>query len=166
MVKHFLRDDDLSPAQQREVLQLAVELRNNRFQAQPLTGPQAVAVILDKPTLRTQVSFATGIAELGGYPLLVDGKLAQIGVRESIADTTRVLDRQVAAIVWRTYGQERIDEMAGLSRVPVINALTDQFHPCQILADLAAVADLRGGVEHLPGLTLTYVGDGANNMAH
>lgn len=166
MVKHFLRDDDLSPAQQREVLQLAVELRNNRFQSQPLTGPQAVAVILDKPTLRTQVSFATGIAELGGYPLLVDGKLAQIGVRESIADTTRVLDRQVAAIVWRTYGQERIDEMAGLSRVPVINALTDQFHPCQILADLAAVADLRGGVDQLPGLTLTYVGDGANNMAH
>lgn len=163
-LRHFLRDDDLTPAEQREVLELGLAFREDRFVRRPLDGPRAVAFITDKPTLRTQVSFATGIAELGGFPLVVDGNLAQIGVRESIADTTRVLDRQVAAIVWRTYGQDRIEEMAAASRVPVVNALTDGFHPCQILADLLTVAQLRGGVAALPGTTLAYVGDAANNM--
>ncbi|WP_125775364.1 ornithine carbamoyltransferase [Antribacter gilvus] len=162
--RHFLRDDDLSPGEQREVLELGLAFRQDRFVRRPLAGPRAVAFITDKPTLRTQVSFATGIAELGGFPLLVDGNLAQIGVRESIADTTRVLDRQVSAIVWRTYGQDRIEEMASVSRVPVINALTDDFHPCQILADLLTVAQLRGGAGALPGTTFAYVGDAANNM--
>lgn len=166
MTRHFLRDDDLSPAEQREVLDLALAFRDDRFVRTPLRGPQAVAILFDKPTLRTQVSFATGVAELGGFPLVVDGKLAGIGVRESISDTTRVLDRQAAAIVWRTYGQDRIEEMAAISRVPVVNALTDSFHPCQILADLLTVAQHRGGVDALAGQTFTYVGDGANNMAH
>ncbi|MDR0483512.1 MAG: ornithine carbamoyltransferase [Cellulomonadaceae bacterium] len=164
--RHFLRDDELSPAEQREVLDLGLAFRSNRQHRQPLAGPQAVAFITDKPTLRTQVSFLTGIAELGGFPLMVDGSLAQIGVRESIADTTRVLDRQVSAIVWRTYGDDRIQAMAEVSRVPVVNALTDGFHPCQILADLLTVAQHRGGVEALAGQTLTYLGDGANNMAN
>ena len=164
MTRHFLRDDDLTPAEQKAVLELGLALRADRFARRPLEGPRAVAFITDKPTLRTQVSFATGIAELGGFPLLVDGNLARIGVRESIADTTRVLDRQVSAIVWRTFGQERIDEMAAVSRVPVVNALTDQFHPCQILADLLTVAQHRG-IEALPGTTFAYVGDAANNMA-
>ncbi|MEU4365368.1 ornithine carbamoyltransferase [Promicromonospora sp. NPDC023987] len=163
MTRHFLRDDDLTPAEQKAVLELGLTLRADRFARRPLEGPRAVAFITDKPTLRTQVSFATGIAELGGFPLLVDGNLARIGVRESIADTTRVLDRQVSAIVWRTFGQERIDEMAAVSRVPVVNALTDQFHPCQILADLLTVAQHRG-IEALPGTTFAYVGDAANNM--
>ena len=164
-VRHFLRDDDLTPDQQREVLELAAAFRDDRQLRQPLAGPRAVAFITDKPTLRTQVSFATGIAELGGFPMLVDGNLAQIGVRESIADTTRVLDRVVSAIVWRTFGQDRIEQMAQVSRVPVINALTDSFHPCQILADLATIAQHRGGVRALAGQTLAYVGDCANNMA-
>ncbi|WP_435735715.1 ornithine carbamoyltransferase [Cellulosimicrobium sp. PMB13] len=164
--RHFLRDDDLTPAEQRRVLEIALAFRDDRTFRQPLSGPQAVAVLFDKPTLRTQVSFATGIAELGGFPLVVDGRLAGIGVRESIADTTRVLDRQVSAIVWRTYGQDRIEEMAAVSRVPVVNALTDDFHPCQILADLLTVAQHRGGTAALAGQTLAYVGDGANNMAH
>ncbi|WP_369372107.1 ornithine carbamoyltransferase [Promicromonospora sp. Populi] len=164
MTRHFLRDDDLTPAEQKAVLELGLALRADRFARRPLDGPRAVAFITDKPTLRTQVSFATGIAELGGFPLLVDGNLAGIGVRESIADTTRVLDRQVSAIVWRTFGQERINEMAAVSRVPVINALTDQFHPCQILADLLTIAQHRG-LDSLPGTTFAYVGDAANNMA-
>jgi ornithine carbamoyltransferase len=166
MVRHFLRDDDLSPAEQREVLALALAFREDRFVRRPLAGPRAVAVIFDKPTLRTQVSFATGIAELGGFPLAVDGNLARIGVRESVADTARVLGRQVAAIVWRTFDQSRIEEMAAVGGVPVVNALTDQFHPCQILADLTTVAQHRGGLDALAGQTLAYVGDGANNMAH
>jgi ornithine carbamoyltransferase len=165
-IRHFLRDDDLSPAELRSVLELALAFRDDRFIRSPLVGPRAVAVIFDKPTLRTQVSFTAGIAELGGFPLVVDGKLAGIGRRESVTDTTRVLDRQVAAIVWRTHAQSRLDEMAAVSRVPVINALTDQFHPCQVLADLATIAQHRGGVGRLAGRTLAYVGDGANNMSH
>ena len=166
MTRHFLRDDDLTPREQAEVLELALAFRDDRFIRTSLSGPRAVAVIFDKPTLRTQVSFLTGIAALGGYPLPVDGTLARIGVRESIADTARVLGRQVAAIVWRTHAQTRIEEMAALAGVPVVNALTDEFHPCQVLADLTTVAQHRGGVASLPGTTLAYVGDGANNMAH
>lgn len=165
MTRHFLRDDDLTPAEQKTVLELGLALREDRFARRPLEGPRAVAFITDKPTLRTQVSFAAGIAELGGFPLVVDGNLAKIGVRESIADTTRVLDRQVSAIAWRTFGQDRIEEMAAVSRVPVINALTDDFHPCQILADLLTVAQHRG-LDALPGTTFAYVGDAANNMGN
>lgn len=166
MTRHFLRDDDLSPAEQREVLVLALALREDRFSHRPLAGPRSVAVIFDKPTLRTQVSFSAGIAELGGHPLLVDGNLAKIGIRESVADTARVLGRMCAAVVWRTFEQSRVEEMARYAGVPVVNALTDAFHPCQLLADLTTVAQHCGGVGSLPGTTLAYVGDGANNMAH
>jgi len=166
MVRHFLKDDDITPAEQRTILELTEKLRAQPYYEQPLLGPKAVAFITDKPTLRTQASFAIGIAELGGYPFMVDGNLAQIGVRESIADTTRVLDRMVSAIVWRTYADERIQEMAAISKVPVINALTDGYHPCQILADLSTIAQHTGGVRALPGKVLTYIGDGANNMAN
>jgi ornithine carbamoyltransferase len=109
------------------------------------------------------VSFSVGIAELGGYPLVIDAATSQLGRGESIEDTTRVLERQVAAIVWRTFGQDRIDAMADVSRVPVINALTDDFHPCQILADLQTIREHK---RRLGGLVLTYAGDAANNMAH
>lgn len=163
MTRHFLRDDDLTPAEQATVLARAAELKKDRFSLRPLAGPRVVALIFDKPTLRTQLSFTVGVAELGGHPMVVDGNLAQIGTRESIADVTRVVERQVAAIVWRTYGQDRIEEMATNSTVPVVNALTDDFHPCQILADLLTITEHKG---ELAGLTMTYVGDGANNMAH
>ena len=165
-MSNFLRDDDLTPGQQADVLRLGDLLSKDRFARRPLEGPRAVAVIFDKPTLRTQVSFTTGIAELGGYPLVVDGNLAQIGTRESISDVAKVIGRQVAAIVWRTHAQARLEEMAAVAGVPVVNALTDDFHPCQVLADLLTVAQHRGGVESLPGTTLAYVGDGSNNMAH
>jgi ornithine carbamoyltransferase len=163
MTRHFLRDDDLSPAEQHLVLDLALQMKTDRHRHRPLTGPRSVALIFDKPTLRTQLSFSVGVAELGGHPITVDGRLAGIGERESIADSTRVISRQVAAIVWRTFGQERIEEMAAVSSVPVVNALTDQFHPCQILADLLTIREQKGS---LPGRTLAYLGDAANNMAH
>jgi ornithine carbamoyltransferase len=162
-MRHFLRDDDLSPAEQAEVLDLADQLRGDRFARRPLEGPAAVAVMFDKTSTRTRISFSVGIAELGGYPLIMDTQTSQLGKGETIEDTTRVLDRQVAAIAWRTSGQERIEAMAAVSAVPVINALTDEFHPCQVLADLQTVRAARG---RLAGLTLTYLGDGANNMAH
>jgi ornithine carbamoyltransferase len=166
MTRHFLRDDDLTPAEQREVLELALRLKADRFAERPLAGPRAVAILFDKPTLRTQLSFTVGVAELGGHPMVVDGNLAQIGVRESVEDTARVLGRQVAAVVWRTFEQSRLETMARYAGVPVVNALTDQFHPCQGLADLLTVAEHVGGVDALRGRTLAYVGDGANNMAH
>jgi ornithine carbamoyltransferase len=161
--RHFLRDDDLTPAEQLAVLDLAGAMKQDRYARRPLDGPRAVAVIFDKPSTRTRVSFSIGVAELGGYPLVIDAQSSQLGRGEPVADTARVLDRQVAAIVWRTFGQDRIEQMAAASRVPVINALTDEFHPCQILADLQTIREHRG---ELPGLTLTYLGDGANNMAH
>jgi ornithine carbamoyltransferase len=161
--RHFLRDDDLTPTEQAEILDLADRFAADRTHAQPLAGPKAVAVLFDKTSTRTRVSFSVGIAELGGYPLVIDAQTSQLGKGETIEDTTRVLDRQVAAIVWRTYGQDRIDAMARVSAVPVVNALTDQFHPCQVLADLQTVRAHKG---RLAGLTLTYFGDGANNMAH
>ena len=163
MTRHFLRDDDLSPAELIEVLDLADEMKADRLKHQPFAGPRAVAVIFDKPSTRTRVSFSVGIAELGGYPLVIDGATSQLGRGEPIEDTARVLDRQVAAIVWRTFGQDRIEAMAAASSVPVINALTDDFHPCQILADLQTVREHKGG---LAGLTMSYLGDAANNMAH
>ncbi|HVQ93395.1 MAG TPA: ornithine carbamoyltransferase [Mycobacteriales bacterium] len=163
MVRHFLRDDDLGPPELVEVLDLADQMKADRFAHTPLAGPRSVAVIFDKPSTRTRVSFSVGIAELGGYPLVIDAATTQLGRGEPIEDTARVLDRQCVAIVWRTFGQARIEAMARASRVPVVNALTDRFHPCQILADLQTVRAHKG---RLAGLTLTYAGDGANNMAH
>jgi len=163
MPKHFLRDDDLTPAQQAEVLDLARVMKKDRYARRPLEGPKAVAVLFDKPSLRTRVSFTVGIAELGGLPLVIDTQTTHIGRGETIGDIARVLTRQTAAIVWRTFGQDRIEELAAASTVPVINALTDEFHPCQILADLQTVAQRLGP---LPGRALAYLGDGANNMAH
>ena len=163
MPRHFLRDDDLSPAEQAAVLELAATMKAYRFRRRPLEGPKAVAVLFDKPSLRTRVSFTVGIGELGGLPLVIDTATTHIGRGETIGDIARVLTRQVAAIAWRTSGQERIEELAESSTVPVINALTDEFHPCQILADLQTAAERLGP---LPGRTLTFLGDGANNMAH
>src|SRR6266536_3035185 len=156
-MRHFLRDDDLSPAELIEILDLADEMKADRFLRQPLAGPRAVAVIFDKPSTRTRVSFSVGIAELGGYPLVIDAQTTQLGRGEPVGDTARVLDRQCAAIVWRTFGQDRIEAMAAVSRVPVVNALTDAFHPCQILADLQTARERLG---RLAGLTLSYLGDG------
>jgi ornithine carbamoyltransferase len=162
-LRHLLRDDDLTPAEQTEVLDLAETLKAAPFSRRPLEGPRSVAVLFDKSSTRTRLSFETGIAELGGAPLIVDAAASQMGRGESIADTARVISRYVAAIVWRTGAQTRIEEMAAAATVPVVNALTDAFHPCQVLADLQTVRERFG---RLAGLTLTYLGDGANNMAH
>src|ERR1700733_13623614 len=107
------RDDALPPAQQAEVLALAAAMKQDRFGRRPLEGPKAVAVLFDKPSLRTRVSFTVGIAELGGLPLVIDTQTTHIGRGETIGDIARVLTRQTAAIVWRTFGQDRIEELAG-----------------------------------------------------
>jgi ornithine carbamoyltransferase len=162
-VRSFLRDDDLSPAELVDVLDLADAMKKDRFARRPLEGPRTVALLFDKPSTRTRVSFSIGVAELGGYPLVLDAQTSQLGRGETIEDTARVLDRQCVAIVWRTGGQERLEAMAAASSVPVVNALTDNFHPCQLLADLQTIRERHG---RLAGLTLAYLGDGSNNMAH
>jgi ornithine carbamoyltransferase len=162
MVRHLLADDDLTPDEQAEVLALAAELKTGALVARPLEG-KAVAVVFEKPSTRTRLSFEVGIAQLGAHPVVLDARSTQLGRGETVEDTARVLSRYVDAIVIRTTGQDRIEALAGASTVPVVNALTDAYHPCQVLADLQTVQERRG---KLAGLTLTYLGDGANNMAH
>ena len=163
MTRHFLKDTDLSPTELTEVLDLAAELKADPYSRTPLAGPQTAAVIFDKTSTRTRVSFAAGIAALGGQPLIINPGEAQLGHKESIADTAQVMSRMVSTIIWRTYAQAGLEEMAEHSSVPVINSLSDDFHPCQILADLLTIREHRGDVE---GQTMTYFGDGANNMAN
>ncbi len=163
MTRHFLADDDLTPAEQAGVLDLAAKLKADPYGHKPLDGPVTVAMIFDKPTLRTQTSFGAGIAELGGHAMLVDGAMAGIGQRESVADVARVLGRQAGQIVWRTYAQSAIEQMAEYSGVPVINALTDDFHPCQLLADLLTIREHKGDLQ---GLRVVFLGDAACNMGN
>jgi len=163
MTRHFLKDDDITPAEQAEILELALEIKAAPYSRRPFEGPQTVALIFDKTSTRTRVSFAVGVADLGGVPLIIDSQSSQMGAKESVADTARVLERQVAAIVWRTYAHSGLVEMAENSKVPVINSLSDDFHPCQLLADLLTVKEHKG---NLSGLKIAYIGDAANNMAN
>lgn len=162
MTRHFLRDDDITPYEQHEILELALAIKADRYGKRPLAGPQTVAVIFDKSSTRTRVSFAVGIADLGGQPLIISTANSQLGGKETPSDTARVLERMVSAIVWRTYGQAGLEEMARNTTVPVINALSDDFHPCQLLADLLTIREHRGD---LAGTTVAFLGDGGSNMA-
>ena len=163
MTRHFLRDDDLTPDEQAEVRALAAEVKRQPFAYRPLEGPRGVGVIFDKNSTRTRFSFEMGIAQMGGHAVVVDGRTTQLGRDESLEDTGRVLSRFVEAVVWRTFGQERLEAMASTASIPIVNALSDLFHPCQVLADLQTIVERKG---RTAGLTMTYLGDGANNMAH
>ena len=160
---NFLRDDDVTPQQQGEILALAAELKRAPFSKRPLEGPRGVGVIFEKNSTRTRFSFEIGIAQLGGHAVVVDGQSTQLGREETLQDTGRVLSRYVDAIVWRTFGQKRLEQMATGATVPIVNALSNEFHPCQVLADLQTLVERKG---QLKGLELAYFGDGANNMAH
>lgn len=183
-MKHFLRDDDLSTNQQKYLIELAKALKVHRYEARPLLGggldsgyqraltdlprqvppaPRSVAVIMEKESTRTRISFQIGITELGGNPVMIDAQSSQLSRGETIEDTARVLSGYVDGIVIRTFGDDRINALADAATVPVINALTDGFHPCQLLADLLTVEEEFGSVA---GHTMAYVGDTANNMAH
>ncbi|HEX3824401.1 MAG TPA: ornithine carbamoyltransferase [Mycobacteriales bacterium] len=162
MPRHFLVDDDLTASEQAAVLDEADRMKKDRFSHRPLAGPRSIAVVFEKPSTRTRLSFEIGIAELGGHPVILDAQSTQLGRGETIEDTARVMSRYVDAIVIRTFGQDRIEGLAAAAAVPVVNALTDYAHPCQALADLQTIREHKGT---LAGLTLSYLGDG-NNMAH
>lgn len=162
--RDFLSLDDLSEAEIRTILSRAIELKGMRSRGepcQPLRG-KTLAMIFEKASTRTRVSFEVGMVELGGHAVYLAGQGSQIGRGEPICDTARVLSGYCSGIVIRTFGQERLEELARWATVPVFNGLTDQFHPCQILADLQTVLELRGSIDNL---RYCWLGDG-NNMAH
>lgn len=163
MLRHILRDDDLTASEQAHILDLAAVMKRNRHAFSSLAGPRSVAVLFDKPSTRTRASFSVGITELGGNPLVLDAGTTQLSRGETVADTVRAIGSMVSAIVWRTYGQHILDEAAQHSPVPVVNALTNEFHPCQVLADLLT---LRENFGELAGRTVAFCGDTASNMAH
>lgn len=153
--------DSLTASELAALLDRAAELKVDRLSSSALSGC-AVGMIFEKPSTRTRVSFEVGVGELGGRPLVLSASELQLGRGETIEDTGRVLSRYLGMLVVRTFGQDRLDRLARASTIPVINALSDLEHPCQILADLLAVRERFGD---LAGRTLAYVGDG-NNVAH
>jgi ornithine carbamoyltransferase len=161
-MRHYLTVDDLEPREIGEVLDLSVRLKADRtLSADALTG-RSVALIFEKPSTRTRVSFEVAVTELGGHAVVLSAAELQLGRGETIQDTGRVLSRYVDAIVLRTFEQERLELLSTTAAVPIVNALSDFEHPCQALADLLTLREHFG---ELPGRVLTYLGDG-NNVAH
>ncbi|UIZ93085.1 ornithine carbamoyltransferase [Corynebacterium sp. CNCTC7651] len=169
MPRHFLADDDLTPAEQAEVLELAAAMKREPYARRPLEGPQSVAVLFDKTSTRTRFSFDAGIAQLGGHAIVTETGNSQMGKGETYQDTGAVLSRYVSAIVWRTYAHQNLMDMAETATVPIVNALSDDLHPCQILADLQTIVENlcpEEGPAGLSGKRAVYLGDGDNNMAN
>jgi ornithine carbamoyltransferase len=162
MTRHFLSIDDLDPAELNEILELSATVKAKPDEVSDRLRGTAFALIFEKPSTRTRVSFEVAVASMGGHPLALSSSELQLGRGETIEDTGRVLSRYVDAVVLRTFGQERLEGLARTATVPVVNALSDFEHPCQCLADLLTVKERRGRLE---GLVLAYVGDG-NNVAH
>jgi ornithine carbamoyltransferase len=162
MARDFLSVDDLSAAELGSVVSLAARMKiDPRLHADALAG-RSVALIFEKASTRTRVSFEVGVAQLGGHPVTLSSADLQLGRGETIEDTGRVLSRYVGAIVLRTFEQERLEALAGAAGVPVVNALSNFEHPCQALADLLTVEEHLGSPQ---GRVLAFVGDG-NNVAH
>lgn len=162
--KDFLTLNDFSQGEIMELIELALNLKaqQKRGVPHPLLAGKTLAMIFEKPSTRTRVSFETGMYQLGGYALFLGKEDMQLGNGETIADTAQVLSRYVDGIMIRTFAHANVEELAHYASVPVINGLTDDYHPCQVLADLMTIYEKKGTFQ---GLKLSYIGDG-NNMAH
>ncbi|MBI4179071.1 ornithine carbamoyltransferase [bacterium] len=165
-MKHFITLDEISPADIRRLLAASVALKKRRSRrggAGDVLKGATVALLFEKPSLRTRVSFEVAITKLGGHPVYLGPTEVGLGKRESVADVARNLGRWVDAIVARTFRHETVQELAQESGVPVINALTDREHPCQALGDLMTILERFGP---LKGRAVAFVGDGQNNVSH
>ncbi|MFM9268660.1 ornithine carbamoyltransferase [Halomonas elongata] len=163
--RHFLTLLDLSPEESRYLIQRAISIKNGLKTHGPTYTPFAnrtLAMIFEKSSTRTRVSFETAMAQFGGHALFLSPRDTQLGRGEPIGDTARVLAEMVDIVMIRTFSHQGLEEYAAASDVPVINALTDDYHPCQLLADVMTWAELRGNVR---GRTAVWIGDG-NNMCH
>jgi ornithine carbamoyltransferase len=160
--RDYLSVDDLSPEELAGVLDLSGKVKAHPGDVADALRRRSVAMIFEKPSTRTRVSFEVAIASTGAHPVALSSQELQLGRGETIEDTGRVLSRYVDAIVLRTFEQERLELIASAANVPVVNALSDFEHPCQCLADLLTVREIKG---ELAGRTLTYLGDG-NNVTH
>ncbi len=158
----LLTGAEWSPAHTRELLEIAADIKANPANYADTLRGKFLALIFEKPSLRTRVTFEVGIQSMGGHVVFLDHTQARLGERESIADVARNLERWVHGIVARVYEQRVLDEMAATTEIPIINALSDKFHPCQALADYFTLGEKFGT---LKGLRLAYVGDG-NNVCH
>jgi ornithine carbamoyltransferase len=164
MPRHFLRFTDYTKTELLALLDLAADLKARRARGEPhrLLEGKTLAMLFEKSSTRTRVSFEVGMFELGGHALFLSPRDTQIGRGEPVKDTARVLSRYVHGVMVRTFGQATLEELARWSSVPVVNGLTDLLHPCQVLADLQTVLERRRSLE---GLRVAWIGDG-NNMAH
>ncbi len=160
--RHFLRDSDLSVGELREVLDLALHVKAEPAQYRTALRDRGVALLFEKPSLRTRMTFELAAMQLGGFAVFQDCRDGRIGEREPAPDIARNLDRWFDAVVARTFSHRTQELLAEWSAVPVINALSEAFHPCQALADFMTLLECFGSLE---GLKLAYVGD-ANNVAH
>jgi ornithine carbamoyltransferase len=161
-MRHFLAIPDFTTEELYELLRLAADMKTGRYSARALTG-KTIALIFEKSSTRTRVSFEVGAFELGGHALFLSSRDIQLGRGEPLCDTARVLSRYVDGMMVRTFGHDRIEELARFSTVPVINGLTDLLHPCQVLADLQTVQENFGA--DLTPRKIAWIGDG-NNMAN
>lgn len=162
--KDFLRGDEFSRQELEHLLQLAIQLKQMQKEGkayQPLKG-KTLGMIFDKASTRTRVSFEVGIYQLGGMGMYLNGKELQLGRGEPISDTAKVMSRYVDGIMIRTHAHSIVEELAAHASIPIINGLTDLFHPCQALADLQTILEHKG---KLQGVKVAYIGDG-NNVAH
>jgi ornithine carbamoyltransferase len=162
LTRDLLTGMEWSPTQVRELLHLAADIKAHPDRYRRALAGRFLALIFEKPSLRTRVTFEVGISSMGGGAVFLDHTNSRLGERESVSDVARNLDRWVHGIVARTFEQRVVDELAEVAGIPVINALTDRFHPCQALSDFFTLEEHFGG---LKGLKFAYVGDG-NNMCH
>lgn len=162
--RHFLTLMDFTPEELKQLIARAIEMKKHwkNFEVYEPLRNMSLAMIFDKSSTRTRVSFESGMNQLGGHSMFLSSRDTQLGRGEPIADSARVISSMVDIVMIRTFGHDIVEEFAKYSSVPVINALTDDFHPCQLLADMMTYVEHRGSIS---GKTATYVGDG-NNMCH